>query len=66
MYPKDCCKIQPPYVIDIPTYCNHIMQSYHHIMTSRFARGIIYKKILIYFENDMELYENDMKLYEII
>ena len=34
MYPKDCCKIQPPYVINIPTYCNHIMHSYHYIMAS--------------------------------
>ena len=32
MYPKDCCKIQPPYVNDIPTHFNHIMQSYYHIM----------------------------------
>ena len=39
MYPKDCCKIQPPYVIDIPTHYIHIIQSCHHIMTSRFARG---------------------------
>ena len=34
MYPKDCCKIQLPYVNDTPTHYNHIMQSYHHIMAS--------------------------------
>ena len=39
MYPKDCRKIQPPYVIDIPTHYIHIIQSCHHIMTSHFVRG---------------------------
>ena len=34
MYPNECCKIQPSNENDIPTYCNHIMQSYHHIIAS--------------------------------
>ena len=39
MYPKDCCKIQPSDANHILTHCIHIIQSCHHIMTSRFARG---------------------------
>ena len=42
MYPKDCCKIQPPYVIDIPTHFIHIMNEMSwnvKFMASRFARG---------------------------
>ena len=39
MYPKDCCKIQPSDENHIPTHYIHIIQSCHHIITSRFARG---------------------------
>ena len=39
MYPKDCRKIQTSGANHTPTHYNHIIQSCHHIMTSRFARG---------------------------
>ena len=39
MYPKDCCKMQPSDANPIPTHYIHIIQSCHHIMTSRFARS---------------------------
>ena len=38
MDPKDCCKIQPPYVINIPTHYIHIIQSCHHIMAPHSVR----------------------------
>ena len=38
MYPKDCCKIQPPYVIDIPTHYIHIIQSCHHTIAPHSVR----------------------------
>ena len=45
MYPNECCKIQPSDENDIPTHYNHIMQSYHHIMTYHFGRGHEYDNI---------------------
>ena len=39
MYPKDCCKNTTVGCNYIPTHYNHIIQSYHDIMTSRYARG---------------------------
>ena len=57
MYPKDCCKIQAPYVIDIPTHYIHIIQSCHHIMTPHSVRchkfdNIAYKYHSIRFHVD--------------
>ena len=38
MYPDGCRKMQPPYVINIPTHYIHIIQSCHHIMAPHFVR----------------------------